>query len=86
VCAASAAGDIHYMVNSFCEEAILVGTFPMDTNTTFLLPALAAFPPEVKQMIAQTALPAAPATFPLIRDAACLAKCGLAAPAVGTAG
>jgi hypothetical protein len=77
------AGDIHYMVNSNCEEAILVGTFPLETNTTFLLPALAAFPAEVQLMFAQAAFPAAHAQFPLIRDAACRARCGSAAGSAG---
>ncbi|WIA18960.1 hypothetical protein OEZ85_003629 [Tetradesmus obliquus] len=80
------AGDIHYMLNSGCSGAILVGTWPLETNTTFLLPALGAFPPEAQLMFGQSAFPAVRGTFPLIRDAACLARCGAAAPAAGTAG
>jgi hypothetical protein len=81
---ASPAGDIHYMINSFsCTGAIVVGTFPLETNTTFLLPALAAFPAETQLMFGQTGFPAVAGTFPLVRDAACLARCGVAPPTAG---
>lgn len=83
--AAAVAGDLHYMGNFFaCEQALAVATWPIQSNTTFLGPAMAAFPPQVLSMFFAVAPPAVAGKFPLVFDAACLARCNAASTASAT--
>lgn len=68
---------MHYIVNNACTAAAATATWPLDSNTTFLMPALAAAPAQAIGMFAAGPFPAAKGTFPLAPDAACLSACQL---------